>query len=64
MDTDKSAKGAQSNDAQGSDDGPTEVAEVLHGDQARVETNPQPTDNEIVKLDGDTRIAKPADVDE
>jgi len=37
---------------------PTEAAKLLHGDQAAVETNPQP---DSIRLESGTLIAKPDD---
>jgi hypothetical protein len=42
---------------------PTEAAKVLYGDAAAVETNPQPDEADVIKLDSATRIAKPQAVD-
>lgn len=55
-------KSDQSDNANDNADQPTEAAQLLHGEQAAVETHPQP---ESVALPGDTLIAKaePADDD-
>jgi len=56
MTTDNGPQGGQ----QQAEDGATEVARVLHGDQARAEQYEQP---EAVTLPGDTRVAAPASDD-
>lgn len=53
MMTDNDPQGGQQ---QGPEDGATEVAKVLHGDQARAERYEQP---DVVTLPGDTHIATP-----
>lgn len=52
--TENDPQGAPSS---GPEDGATEVARVLHGDQARAEQYEQP---DAVTLPGDTRVAAPA----
>lgn len=42
---------------------PTEVAETLHGKQARAEEYDQPTGGDTVNLTGDTIVAKREPVD-